>query len=57
MTTVDRSEGNILFAELDGVHVLRFLGDVRLTLGPALEQYIGKAMQMPEFVNIIIDLR
>ena len=32
--------GKILVAEQDGIHIVKFLGDVRLTLCPTLDQYI-----------------
>ena len=50
------SNGDILYAEDKGMHVLRFLGDIRLTLGPALEQYLNKAVTSPQFKNVVIDL-
>jgi len=50
------SEGRILVAEQDGVHVVKFLGDVRLTLCPSLDQYLDYALQSRHFSNVLIDL-
>ena len=50
------SEGSILVAEQDGVHVVKFLGDVRLTLCPSLDQYLDYALQSRHFSNVLIDL-
>ncbi|MDP6968732.1 MAG: STAS domain-containing protein [Gammaproteobacteria bacterium] len=49
-------EGRILVAERDGVHVVKFLGDVRLTLCPSLDQYLDHALQSRHFHNVLIDL-
>lgn len=49
-------EGRILVAEQDGVHVLKFLGDVRLTLCPSLDQYLNQATEKKHFKNVLIDL-
>ena len=48
-------EGRILVAEQDGVHVLKFLGDVRLTLCPSLDQYLNQATEKKHFKNVLID--
>lgn len=48
--------GRIQFAESDGTFILKFLGDVRLTLCAALDAYIDKVFATPEFRSIAIDL-
>ncbi|MFP6807389.1 MAG: STAS domain-containing protein [Pseudomonadales bacterium] len=48
--------GKILFAERDGVHVLKFVGDVRVTLGPTLNNFLAKLTQCKNFKSVIIDL-
>ena len=48
--------GSILFAEKDGVHVLKFVGDVRLSLGPTLVAYLEKLESCRQFNGMIIDL-
>lgn len=48
--------GKILFAEQDGVHVLKFIGDVRLTLGPTISTFLEKLEFCDHFQSMIIDL-
>ena len=48
--------GKILFAERDGVQVLKFVGDVRVTLGPTISTFLSKLGQCKNFKSIIIDL-
>jgi len=48
--------GKILFAERDGVHVLKFVGDVRVTLGPTISTFLSKLGQCETFKSVIIDL-
>ncbi|MFN3580136.1 MAG: anti-sigma factor antagonist RssC [Pseudomonas sp.] len=48
--------GKIQFAESEGTFVLKFVGDVRLTLCAALDAYIEKIFSVLTFNAIIIDL-
>ena len=48
--------GSILFAEKDGVHVLKFVGDVRVSLGPTIAAYLEKLESCQQFNGMIIDL-
>ena len=48
--------GKILFAERDGVHVLKFVGDVRVTLGPTISMFLSRLSQCKTFKSVIIDL-
>jgi len=48
--------GKILFAEQGGVHVLKFIGDVRLTLGPTISTFLEKLESCDHFQSMIIDL-
>ncbi len=48
--------GKIQFAESEGTYVLKFIGDVRLTLCAALDAYIEKIFKALSFKAIIIDL-
>ncbi|MCZ6502465.1 MAG: STAS domain-containing protein [Gammaproteobacteria bacterium] len=48
--------GKILFAERDGVQVLKFVGDVRVTLGPTISTFLSKLGQCKTFKSVIIDL-
>lgn len=49
-------KGRILVANYDGTHVIKFLGDVRLTLCPALDQYLNNIFNSRYFKTILIDL-
>lgn len=48
--------GRIQFAESEGTFVLKFIGDVRLTLCAALDAYIERIFSALAFRAIIIDL-
>lgn len=48
--------GRILVGSHDGVYVLLFEGDVRLTLCSAVDGYIEKMFQDPEFQSVVVDL-
>jgi anti-anti-sigma factor len=48
--------GKILFAEQEGVSVLKFIGDVRLTLGPTISTFLEKLESSDHFESMIIDL-
>ncbi len=48
--------GKILFAEQGGVHVLKFIGDVRLTLGPTISAFLETLESCDHFQSMIIDL-
>ena len=49
-------KGRIIVADHDGTHVVKFLGDVRLTLCPALDQYLDNIFNSSYFKTILIDL-
>ena len=48
--------GKILVAKKDGVHMLKFVGDVRLTLGPTIATYMDQLNSDDDFRSVIIDL-
>lgn len=48
--------GKIQFAESKGTYLLKLLGEVRLTLCPALEAFLDKVVGESHFTAIIIDL-
>ncbi|MFT5722850.1 MAG: anti-anti-sigma factor [Motiliproteus sp.] len=48
--------GKILFAEQAGTYVLKFVGDVRLTLCATLDQFLATTLEYDNFKSIIIDL-
>ncbi len=50
------SAGKILHASVEGVHVLRFLGDVRYPLSPALEPFLDRLFADDEPVGFVVDL-
>lgn len=48
--------GRILVGSHDGVYLLLFEGDVRLTLCSAVDGYIDKMFRDPGFKSVVIDL-
>jgi anti-anti-sigma factor len=48
--------GKILHASQDGIHVLRFVGDIRYTLGHTLDRYIDSLFAGPPPAGFVIDL-
>ena len=50
------SMGKILFAEHKGVHVLKFVGDVRLTLGPTIAAFLDQLKKAGDFKAIVLDM-
>lgn len=49
--------GKILVAEHRGTYILKFVGDVRLTLCNTIEACLEKMYEKPDFKSLIIDLR
>jgi anti-anti-sigma factor len=50
------SSGKILFAEQTGSYLLKFVGDVRLTLCSTLDQFLASTLENEDFKSILIDL-
>lgn len=50
------SEGKILAASQDGAYVIRFEGDVRLTLCTTIDDYFQHMYEDPEFASVWVDL-
>ena len=50
------SKGKILFAKHEGVHVLKFVGDVRVKLGVVLTDFMERVRQINDLKSIVIDL-
>ena len=48
--------GSIQVAYCRGVHVIRLLGDVRLNLSSAFENYLDEILSAGEFRNVVNDL-
>lgn len=49
--------GKVLVAKSEGIYILKFLGDVRLNLSTALDQYIEQMFKVGDYRSAIIDLR
>lgn len=50
------AEGKILHATHDGVHVLRFLGDVRYPLSPSLDHFLQRLFAEVTPEGFVVDL-
>ncbi len=48
--------GKILYAEKDGINVLKFIGDVRVTLGPTINTFLDRLCENPGFKSVVFDL-
>ncbi|MCZ6855943.1 MAG: STAS domain-containing protein [Gammaproteobacteria bacterium] len=48
--------GRILVADQDGVYILMFEGDVRLTLCMAVDGFLEKMFHDPQFRSVLVDL-
>ncbi len=48
--------GKILFAEQEGNYVLKFVGDVRMTLCSTLDRFLETMLENEGFKTVIIDL-
>lgn len=50
------NSGKILAADLDGVPILKFVGDVRVVLSSTLDRYISSMLAAPALGAIVVDL-
>jgi len=50
------ADGNVYHAERDGTVVLRFQGDIRYTIAPALDRFLDALFARPDLQTIIVDL-
>ena len=48
--------GRILVGDHAGVYVIRFEGDVRVTLCGSFDHYLDVMLQDPGFVSVLVDL-
>jgi anti-anti-sigma factor len=48
--------GKILVAQSQGIYIIKFVGDVRLSLCSTLDQYTDQMFESDEFKTVIIDL-
>lgn len=50
------SLGKVTYAEHEGVQALRFIGEIRYTLGPSLDRFLKKMCAGPAPRGVVIDL-
>jgi anti-anti-sigma factor len=50
-------EGRILHASHEGVHVLRYIGDIRYTLAPSLERFLDQLFTATQPAGFVVDLQ
>jgi anti-anti-sigma factor len=50
------NDGKVLHASRNGIHVLRFMGDVRYTLSPSVDRFVKKIFAGPPPTGFVIDL-
>lgn len=50
------AEGRMLYATHKGIHVLRFVGDVRYALSPSLDDFLQRLFSQAEPEGFVIDL-
>ncbi|ASP39739.1 anti-anti-sigma factor [Bacterioplanes sanyensis] len=50
------TSGEVYVAFVDGVHIVRLVGDVRLNLCSALERYLDDILARPDFHQVVVDL-
>ncbi len=48
--------GKILYTESDGIFVLKFVGDVRVTLGPTISTFLDTISHARAFRAVVLDL-
>jgi len=50
------SQGKILFTKQDETYVMKFLGDVRVTIGPAISNFIPHIGTCRNYKSMVVDL-
>jgi anti-anti-sigma factor len=50
------ADGKVLHASHDGVHVLRYIGDIRYTLTPSINRFLEEVFAGPKPAGFVIDL-
>ena len=50
------NDGKVLHASHDGIHVLRYIGDIRYTLSPAIDRFLDEVFAGPKPAGFVIDL-
>jgi len=51
------NNGKVLHTSRDGIHVLRFVGDIRYTLSPSIDRFLKEIFSGPSPAGFLIDLR
>jgi anti-anti-sigma factor len=54
--TAVRQKGRILVGQHDGVYILKFVGDVRLSLCTAVDQFLDAMFEDRAFQSVVVDL-
>jgi anti-anti-sigma factor len=49
-------EGHVLYADQDHVHVLRYIGDIRHPLAPAISAFLDTLLERMNGDNLVVDL-
>ena len=50
------NNGKVMHASHDGIHVLRFVGDIRYTMSPSIDRFLREIFSGPSPAGFIIDL-
>ncbi|MGI9321854.1 MAG: STAS domain-containing protein, partial [Thiogranum sp.] len=50
------NNGKVMHATHDGIHVLRFVGDIRYTMSPSIDRFLKEIFSGPSPAGFIIDL-
>lgn len=50
------AEGKILYANHDGIHVLRLVGEIRCALAPSFERFLGQLLANSASPDYVVDL-
>jgi anti-anti-sigma factor len=50
------NDGKVLHASHDGIHVLRYIGDIRYILSPSIERFLEEVFSGPGPAGFVIDL-
>jgi len=48
--------GSILVGNGDGTYLVKLVGDVRLRLGAAVDEYLDRMFREPDFRSVVVDL-
>lgn len=51
------ADGALYYAKQDHAYILRFVGEIRYTMGCAIDDFLTQLFKQQDFDNILIDLR